>query len=65
MVGIEVTRRELRAWVDDDGKGFAVGDGAESPVAGTGLAAMRERAGLLGGTVAIISKPGHGGVGGC
>lgn len=60
VVGVEVTRRELRAWVDDDGKGFACGDDAESPAAGTGLATMRERAALLGGTVAIASKPGRG-----
>lgn len=60
VVGIEVTRRELRAWVDDDGKGFVCGDDAESPAAGTGLATMRERAALLGGTLAIVSKPGHG-----
>jgi signal transduction histidine kinase len=60
VVGVEVTRRELRAWVDDDGTGFAVGGDAESPAAGTGLATMRERAGLLGGTLAIVSKPGRG-----
>jgi len=60
VVGVEVTRRELRAWVDDDGKGFACGDDAESPAVGTGLATMRERARLLGGTLAIVSKPGHG-----
>jgi signal transduction histidine kinase len=60
VVGVEVTRRELRAWVDDDGKGFACGDDAESPAAGTGLATMRERAALLGGTVSITSKPGRG-----
>ena len=60
VVGIEVTRRELRAWVDDDGKGFACGEDAESPAAGTGLATMRERAALLGGALAVASKPGHG-----
>jgi signal transduction histidine kinase len=60
VVGVEVTRRELRAWVDDDGTGFAVGVDAESPAAGTGLATMRERAALLGGTLAIASKPGRG-----
>ena len=60
VVGIEVTRRELRAWVDDDGKGFTVGGDAESPAAGTGLATMRERAALLSGTLAIVSKPGRG-----
>jgi signal transduction histidine kinase len=60
VVGVEVTRRELRAWVDDDGRGFAVGEDAESPAAGTGLATMRERAVLLGGTLSITSKPGRG-----
>ena len=60
VVGVEVTRRELRAWVDDDGRGFACGDEAEAPAAGTGLATMRERARLLGGTLAIVSKPGRG-----
>jgi signal transduction histidine kinase len=60
LVGVEVTRRELRAWVDDDGRGFACGDDDESPAAGTGLATMRERAALLGGTLSIISKPGRG-----
>ncbi len=60
LVGIEVTRREVRAWVDDDGTGFACGDDEESPAAGTGLATMRERAALLGGTMSIASKPGRG-----
>jgi signal transduction histidine kinase len=60
VVGVEVTRRELRAWVDDDGEGFAVGADAESPAAGTGLATMRERAALLGGALAVVSKPGRG-----
>ena len=60
VVGVEVTRRELRAWVDDDGKGFACGDDAEFPAAGTGLATMRERAALLGGALSIVSTPGHG-----
>ena len=60
VVGVEVTRRQIRAWVDDDGSGFACGDDAESPTAGTGLAAMRERAAMLGGSVSIVSKPDHG-----
>jgi signal transduction histidine kinase len=60
VVGVEVTRRQIRAWVDDDGTGFVCGDDAESSAAGTGLAAMRERAALLGGTVSIVSKPDHG-----
>ena len=46
VVGIEVTRRELRSWVDDDGKGFACGGDAEFPAAGTGLAAAPSRSDL-------------------
>src|SRR6185437_11373401 len=58
VVGVEVTRRELRAWIDDDGKRFAVGDDAESPAAGTGLAPQRARAVRAGGTVAIPTAAG-------
>jgi signal transduction histidine kinase len=52
--------RRMRGHPDDDGKGFACGEDAESPAAGTGLATMRERAALLGGALAVASKPGHG-----
>jgi hypothetical protein len=37
LVGVEVTRRELRAWVDDDGQELSVGEHAESPAAGTSV----------------------------
>lgn len=60
--------------VEDDGKGFAPGDVAERPVppaghrgraghraaTGYGLAGMRERAELLGGSLELQSCPGHG-----
>lgn len=42
--------------VQDDGVGFD----ASAPVEGFGLAAMRQRAAQLGGTVAVESVPGHG-----
>jgi PAS domain S-box-containing protein len=47
------TTLELR--VQDDGTGFEPGDGGS-----LGLRGMRERAGLLGGSVAVESRPGAG-----
>jgi signal transduction histidine kinase len=44
--------------IEDNGKGF---DPAEKDKgAGLGLASMRERAGQLGGALAIASRPGQG-----
>jgi signal transduction histidine kinase len=60
LVGMEVTRRQVRAWVDDDGTGFACGDDGEFSAPGSGLATMRERAALLGGSLSVVSKPGRG-----
>jgi two-component system sensor histidine kinase UhpB len=49
---------ELRLVIEDDGKGFDV---AETPSAvQLGLAGMRERVHLVGGSVTIESSPGHG-----
>ena len=58
-VSIVLTRREggISALVEDDGRGFAEQD--VSPDA-LGLVGMRERLGLLGGTLTIESKPGGG-----
>lgn len=47
----------LRLSVRDRGPGFAAG---AAPTAGLGIAGMRERAELLGGTFRIDSSPGHG-----
>ncbi|GAA1004233.1 hypothetical protein STXM2123_224 [Streptomyces sp. F-3] len=52
-ITVEVTDRDLRATVTDDGCGFPVG----SSPAGGGLPSMRERAQLLGGRLSLSSVP--------
>jgi signal transduction histidine kinase len=58
-VSVLVTSEEVRATVDDDGKGF---DPDRLPVrgAGYGLSSMRDRVRLLGGTLDVTSAPGEG-----
>jgi signal transduction histidine kinase len=56
-VTVSVQDGEIRAAVHDDGTGFDV---ARSLAAGIGLASMRERVELLGGTLAITSTPARG-----
>ena len=56
LIGITIAPHELDAWVEDDGRGFAVGGSS----AGTGIAAMRERAGSIGGRLTLVSVPGQG-----
>lgn len=48
---VHISARRLRATVVDDGRGFDPG----SVPAGCGITSMRERAGLLGGSMAIAS----------
>lgn len=60
VVEITLTPYELRAWVDDDGQGFDYDGSVRPDSGGTGLATMRERAALLGGSLTISSKPGDG-----
>jgi len=60
LIGINLTIDELRVRVHDDGRGFACDAGEDLPPAGTGLATMRERAALLGGSLTVSSEPGRG-----
>lgn len=57
-VDLSVAGDEVRAVVEDDGRGLEP-DGARA-ARGTGLAAMEERASLLGGTLGLSSSPGSG-----
>lgn len=60
LIGVDLAPHELRALVEDDGRGFVNALGAEPALAGTGLASMRERAVLIGGRLSVSSVPGHG-----
>jgi signal transduction histidine kinase len=58
IVNVDITPHEIRSFVEDDGCGF---DPQPPPVSGgLGVSSMRERARLLGGTLAIRSRIGHG-----
>ena len=60
LIGVEVSEKELSAWVIDDGCGFTPALATVGTASGSGLASMRERAALLGGRVVVSSMPGHG-----
>jgi signal transduction histidine kinase len=58
-VVVTLTPHELHAYVRDDGRGFT--PNATTPAGGAaGLATMRERAALVGGTLNVSSSPGRG-----
>jgi signal transduction histidine kinase len=66
-IDIELAPRLLRASVEDDGGGFPAGPQHGPPIGspirpsgGIGLAAMRERAALVGGTLSVCSNTGQG-----
>jgi signal transduction histidine kinase len=59
MVDVEIDHADVRASVSDDGVGFDAAQIARS-APGTGLAAMRERAALLGGSLLADSAAGRG-----
>jgi signal transduction histidine kinase len=58
-VSLEVTDKSIRLRVVDNGAGFAVKAASGQPMS-FGLAGMRERAELLGGTLVVRSAPGKG-----
>jgi signal transduction histidine kinase len=60
MIDVDLSPRQLRASVEDDGQGFFIAESMESGFAGTGLVSMRERAAMIRGQLSISSAPGHG-----
>jgi signal transduction histidine kinase len=58
-IEVDITEDQVRAAVEDDGRGFELGEDAPKS-GGTGLASMKERASLLGGTLSLTSNPGKG-----
>lgn len=59
-VSLQFERRTIRLVVEDDGRGFVVGAQPDGERRSFGLVGIKERAELLGGTVAIASVPGKG-----
>jgi signal transduction histidine kinase len=57
VINVDIAPRQLRAFVEDDGRGF---DPDTPDLRGMGVRSMRERIRLLGGTLAVRSRPGHG-----
>lgn len=58
IIYVDITPREIRAFVEDDGCGFDPGEQPSS--GGFGVSFMRERARLIGGSVSVRSRPGSG-----
>jgi signal transduction histidine kinase len=61
VLRLEPSPDRVRLTIQDDGRGFAIGDAAAGDAASRfGLVGMRERARLLGGSFQIESSPGTG-----
>jgi signal transduction histidine kinase len=58
IINVDITPHEIRAFVEDDGRGFDPCQPSDS--GGLGLSSMCERATLLGGRLSVRSRPGHG-----
>jgi signal transduction histidine kinase len=58
-VEVDITENCVRAIVKDNGRGFEPREKA-ARANGTGLASMRERTSLLGGTISLVSAPNKG-----
>jgi signal transduction histidine kinase/streptogramin lyase len=59
-VELEYNTEQIALTVRDDGRGFAAGNGAESPPGHYGLTGMRERAAIIGGRLGVTSELGGG-----
>jgi signal transduction histidine kinase len=55
-IEVDINENRVKAAVEDDGRGFEPGE-EPNRKSGTGLASMKERATLLGGTIDLVSAP--------
>jgi signal transduction histidine kinase len=58
-IEVDINENRVKAAVEDDGRGFEPGEEANRN-SGAGLASMKERATLLGGTIDLVSAPEQG-----
>ena len=60
-IQVEIARdlRHIELTIQDDGKGFDTAS-SRGGMGGMGMRNMRERVGLLGGNLSVLSEPGHG-----
>lgn len=59
-IRLELVDGKVKGSIEDNGKGFEVGDEVYKYDSGLGLMGMQERVGLLGGTLRVDSRPGRG-----
>ncbi|MDP2858764.1 MAG: PAS domain S-box protein [Bacillota bacterium] len=60
QITLEYSPSHIELNVQDDGRGFLPGVERADRAGGLGLVGMQERAEMLGGTLSVESKPGHG-----
>ncbi|HZR52026.1 MAG TPA: ATP-binding protein [Streptosporangiaceae bacterium] len=61
LIAVQMAPHELRARVEDDGRGFDLQSySSRDPAESAGLVTMRERAALVGGSLSLSSSPGQG-----
>lgn len=60
IIHLELVNGQVKAKVEDNGKGFEVADKVRGYDEGLGLVGMQERVDLLGGSLRIDSRPGQG-----
>jgi hypothetical protein len=63
VISLEFKEKSVALQIEDDGIGFDLAEESRSTdfsKRGAGLLGMKERAELLGGTLEIITRPGHG-----